>query len=82
VVISGRAGEYVRIGDEGGGARFRFCMDCGSTVYWDHAGGGEFVAVAVGAFADPGFPPPTFSVYGVRRHDWVGIPSSVVESWD
>ena len=29
------------------------------------------IAVPVGAFADPTFPPPQFSVYGVRRHPWV-----------
>jgi hypothetical protein len=68
VVIAGRTAEYIRIGDEGGQARFRFCPDCGATLYWHHPGGEGFVAVAVGAFADPGFPPPTFSVYAERRH--------------
>lgn len=82
LVIAGRTAEYVRIGDEGGHARFRFCPDCGSTVYWDHPGGDGFVAVAVGAFADPSFPPPTFSVYAVRRHPWVSLPPSIVENWD
>jgi hypothetical protein len=32
------------------------------------------VAVAVGAFADPGFPPPQDSVYDCRRHSWVQLP--------
>jgi hypothetical protein len=82
LVIAGRAAEYVRTGDEGGQARFRFCPDCGSTVYWDHPGAEGVVAVAVGAFADPGFPPPTFSVYAARRHPWVSLPASVVESWE
>jgi hypothetical protein len=82
LVIAGRTSEYVRTGDEGGQARFRFCPDCGSTVYWDFSGGEGFVAVTVGAFADPDFPPPSFSVYAVRRHNWVCIPPSVVESWD
>jgi hypothetical protein len=62
--------------------RFRFCPDCGSTVYWDHGGGEGSVAVAVGAFADPGFPPPTVSVYATRRHPWVSLPPSIVERWD
>ena len=82
LVIAGRTAEYIRIGDEGGHARFRFCPDCGSTLYWDHSEGEDNVAVAVGAFADPGFPPPTVSVYAVRRHPWVSVPPSVVESWD
>jgi hypothetical protein len=33
------------------------------------------VSVAVGAFADPGFPPPRVSVYDSRRHPWVQLPS-------
>jgi hypothetical protein len=82
LVIAGSTSEYVRTGDEGGQARFRFCPNCGSTVYWDFSGGEGFIAVAVGAFADPDFPAPTFSVYGVRRHPWVSLPSSVCESWD
>ena len=81
-MIAGRTAEYVRIGDEGGHARFRFCPDCGSTVYWDHSGGEGFVAVTVGAFADPGFPPPTVSVYAARCHPWVSLPPSIVERWD
>ncbi len=82
LAIAGRSADYVRIGDEGGQARFRFCPDCGSTVYWDNAGGEGLVAIAVGAFAEPGFPPPTISVYGTRRHPWVSLPPSIVERWD
>ena len=29
---------------------------------------------AVGAFADPDFPPPQASVYDCRRHAWVQLP--------
>ena len=32
---SGRATEWVRVGDEGSKITFRFCPDCGSTVYYD-----------------------------------------------
>ena len=35
------------------------------------------VSVAVGAFADPSFPPPEDSVYESRRHPWVQLPESV-----
>ena len=31
----------------------------------------------VGAFADPEFPPPTVSVYGVRRHRWLALPERI-----
>ncbi len=82
VEIAGRASEYTRTGDEGGQAKLRFCPDCGSTVYWDHPGGDGAIAIAVGAFGDPGFPPPTVSVYESRRHLWVSLPQSVAEHWD
>ena len=35
------------------------------------------IEVAVGAFADPGFPPPEDSVYDCRRHPWVQLPPGV-----
>jgi hypothetical protein len=35
------------------------------------------VAVAVGAFADPSFPPPQDSVYDCRRHPWVQLPPGI-----
>jgi hypothetical protein len=82
VHFQGRAREFVRTGDAGGQATFRFCPTCGSTVYWTIDALPGFIAVAVGAFADPGFPPPTFAVYGVRRHAWVEHPPSVTEVWD
>lgn len=33
--------------------------------------------VAVGAFADPAFPPPQDSVYECRRHAWVRLPEGM-----
>lgn len=70
VTIEGRAQEYVRVGDEGSSATFRFCPTCGAIVYWDNDSMPGMIAVPVGAFADPTFPPPTIMVYGVRRHPW------------
>jgi hypothetical protein len=34
----------------------------------------EYVAIPVGALADPDFPPPTVSVWEARRHSWVTVP--------
>jgi hypothetical protein len=82
VTIEGRATEFVRTGDSGGHATFRFCPECGSTVYWELGGLPGFVAVAVGAFADPGFPPPKVAVYEARRHPWVVMPDLDVEHMD
>lgn len=72
--VAGRSSRFVRTGDEGNVATFHFCPDCGSTVYYQFDAIPDIVAVAVGNFADPSFPPPKFSVYEVRKHAWVGVP--------
>lgn len=74
VAATGRSTAYVRVGDEGGRATFHFCPECGATVYYQIDDMPYFVAIPVGAFADPGFPAPRVSVYEARRHAWVGIP--------
>jgi len=75
-MVFGTATEYVRVGDQGARFRFRFCPVCGTTVFHSEDGCGDTsVSVAVGAFADPGFPPPRNSVYDCRRHPWVRLPS-------
>ena len=53
-----------------------------STFNTNNAIGGLFViglgmALLLGAFADPGFPAPVFSVYEERMHAWVGLPPGV-----
>ena len=70
VTIEGRATQWTRFGDSGESATFNFCPVCGSTVCWEATGVPGFVTVAVGAFADPGFPPPHVSVYEERQHKW------------
>jgi hypothetical protein len=79
VTIEGRAQEFVRVGDEGGAATFRFCPTCGATVYWDANTIPGMITVATGAFADPTFPAPQVSVYGVRRHTWTTTTCSIEE---
>ena len=34
-------------------------------------------AIAVGVFAEPGFPGPTVSVYESRKHAWVTVPAGI-----
>jgi len=82
VTVEGKSSEYVRVGDEGTRITLHFCPICGSTVFWRMEGMDQFVAVAVGAFADPNFPTPSFSVYGARRHGWAVMPGLEVEEWD
>lgn len=74
--IEGKATEYVRVGEEGGRITLRFCPECGSTLYWSIDTQPDLIAVGVGAFADPSFPAPYFSVYERRRHSWVGVPDT------
>lgn len=79
---TGLATEYVRSGDQGGRFRFRFCPACGSNVFHTEEGRGGYVAVAVGAFADPGFPPPQASIYDHRRHAWMTLPPGTASDRD
>ena len=74
VRVEGRYTDYVRLNDEAGEERtFHFCPDCGSTVFYQTDP--ELIAVRIGAFADPTFPPPWFSVWEEgRRHPWVTPP--------
>lgn len=64
---------YTRQADSGFDVVFHFCPGCGSTVYWEPRRKPAEIAVAVGAFADPGFPAPSQEVHGGHRHPWVSI---------
>jgi hypothetical protein len=75
VRIEGDSHEYVRVSDAGDPRTFNFCPECGATVYYVVGSAPDLVAVPVGAFADPGFPEPRFSVWESRRHAWVTPPS-------
>jgi hypothetical protein len=77
VQVTGGSSAYVRVGDEGSRCTFHFCPKCGATVHYAVEGYEEYVAVPVGAFSDPSFPAPSFSVYEERMHPWVGLPSSI-----
>lgn len=73
VKIKGESKEWVRIADSGTKVTYHFCPICGSTVWYQGGPMPEAIAVPVGAFADPGFPPPGFSVWEERKHPWVAI---------
>ena len=77
VTVAGGSKEFVRVGDEGTRSTFRFCPDCGSTVYWTSEGLENSIAVPIGAFADPRFPSPKVSVYEERMHGWVSMPADI-----
>lgn len=62
--------------------RFNFCSVCGSTVFYTIDGMSEVTAIAVGAFTDPQFPAPTYSVYETRKHAWLSLNSAEMEHID
>lgn len=73
VVISGDYKVWERIADSGHKATYWFCPTCGSTLAYVIEGWPDVTAIPVGAFADPSFPRPRFSVYEHRKHDWVEV---------
>lgn len=76
ISIEGRAKQWVRIADSGNRCTQSFCPECGATVYYFLNTAPDVIAVPVGAFADPGFPEPKFSVYEERKHSWVSMPAN------
>jgi hypothetical protein len=74
VTFAGKATAWVRRAESGNAMTFHFCPICGSTVYWEGEGFPEYVAVAIGNFADPNFPAPTIAVWEESRHSWVSLP--------
>lgn len=73
VAASGITSNYTRTGESGHPVVHNFCPTCGATVFWQPAFRPGFVAVAVGAFADPDFPQPEQQVYTGTRHPWVAV---------
>ena len=82
VALVGPFSEWSQAGDSGALATFRFCATCGATVTYVSAGMPGVTAIAVGAFADPNFPAPAFSVYEERKHSWVAISGDDIEHMD
>jgi hypothetical protein len=75
--VEGDYKEFVRLSDEGEERRLSFCPECGSTVFYTLGSQPGVVAIPVGGFADPDFPPPWVSVYESRRHAWVQMPEGI-----
>jgi hypothetical protein len=79
VHVAGRFSDYVRVSDEEDTKEhvFHFCPNCGATVFYTEPTEPDLIVVAVGAFADPSFPPPTESIYESRRHPWSAAPAGI-----
>ncbi|MFC7535849.1 GFA family protein [Sphingomonas sp. GCM10030256] len=85
VVVEGCSKFFKQTSDSGNWATFHFCAECGSDVYYVnggrsvHAEVAGFVAIPLGAFDDPFFAAPNFSVWEERKHSWVEISGEGVE---
>jgi hypothetical protein len=82
IELTGRFKTWTHQGDSGSPAHFRFCPDCGSTVAYVADAMPGVTAVAIGAFADPDFPPPEYSVYEERKHAWVTIVGDDIDHYE
>lgn len=79
VTVTGRSSTWVRTADSGVRVAYRFCPDCGSTVAYVIEDAPGVTAIPLGAFADPTFPAPRFSVYEHRKHSWTAVLGDDVE---
>ena len=78
--IEGQSKTWIHQADSGNRITHHFCPECGSTVHYSIEGKFEgLIAIPLGAFADPQFPAPRFSVWEARKHDWVEIRGANVE---
>ncbi|GAA0638510.1 GFA family protein [Brevundimonas lenta] len=73
VTITGEHRTWTRVADSGREVDYGFCPNCGSTVFYTGGNFENFMAIPVGAFADPAFPPPHFSVWERRKHAWTEV---------
>lgn len=82
VAISGDSRLWSTRGESGHLATFRFCVQCGGTIAYTTGGMPGLIAIPVGTFAEPSFPPPEYSVYEERMHDWIAMTGDGIEHFD
>ncbi|MBN8806737.1 MAG: GFA family protein [Sphingomonas sp.] len=82
VTVTGRSKTWSRVSDEGNASDFHFCPECGTTLWYNARPHHDLYAVPIGTFADPSFPPPEYSVYESRKHDWVEIVGEGIDHYD
>jgi hypothetical protein len=81
ITIKGQSNTWTHHADSGNRITHHFCPECGSTVHYRIEGKFDgLVAIPLGAFDDPYFLEPKFSVWEERKHDWVEILGDVEHS--
>ncbi len=73
VGIAGATRQFARSTDLDNTFTTHFCPTCGTSMYWSSGRNPGAIGVAVGAFADPDFPPPVRSVWEQTKHAWVEV---------
>jgi len=84
ITLEGQSNIFVKVADSGNRATFHFCPECGSDVYYEIDGKfdakfNNLLAIPLGAFDDPFFLSPQFSVWEVRKPDWLEIVGDDIE---
>jgi hypothetical protein len=80
VTIEGTSKTWVAIADSGNRISFHFCPECGSDVYYEIEGKFDgLIAIPLGAFDDPYFAEPRFSVWEKRKCKWLAMTGEEVE---
>ena len=80
VTIDGAAGTWAHLADSGNRVTHNFCPECGSTLHYSIDGKFDgLIAIPLGAFDNPYFASPRFSVWEERKHDWVEITGDAVD---
>ena len=77
VSTTGKHRVFRRQGDSGNWLAFHFCPSCGTNVFWESEAQPDTLSVAVGAFADPGFPAPNRTVWTQSKHEWLPFPATI-----
>jgi hypothetical protein len=77
VNMSGAASKYTRKGHSGNDVIFRFCPNCGSTVYWELGIQPDWIGIGAGMFNDPDFPQPMISIFEKNKHGWLTVPAGL-----
>lgn len=76
--IAGSSTVWRRTSDAGRWVDTHFCPVCGSAVYFHAEFDPDAICVSIGNLADPGFPPPQYSVWQRCKHHWVQAPPACV----
>ena len=77
---AGTSKTWVQLADSGNRITHHFCPECGLGLYYmiENKFDG-LIAIPLGAFDDPYFVSPRFSVWENRKNDWVEILGDDVE---